>query len=67
MKLITVGVDCESCRHCTNITLLQCYCAKRQKQYWIGYQLPCEDKEIIKDECKNQETERTGEDTNERQ
>ena len=67
MKMITVGVDCLKCTNYKEINLLKGECMARNKSYWIGHKIQCDDMEVIRDGYQDQEDERTGEDTDEGQ
>lgn len=48
MGIIVAGVDCENCIYSTiddtNKARIRVYCDARDRQYWWGQNVPCEDK-----------------------
>lgn len=56
MKMVTMGVDCVHCVHYKELSLLKCECTAKNKTYWIGHKIQCDDMEV-KDENRHQEDE----------
>ena len=52
MKYILAGQDCSLCDYSTVFEddkgRLKAYCEKRDKEYYFGERIPCEDKQINK-------------------
>ena len=48
--VIIIGKECGNCRYCTEMEdelgRAKIYCGKRDKTYWYGQCVPCEDKEV---------------------
>lgn len=55
MRLITSGVDCANCIYYQEISRVKGRCFKRNKDYWIGHKIQCEDMEVLKDEYQDKE------------
>ncbi len=47
MKHIIAGEECDKCTHCTffedDRNILKVYCNKKDKEYYYGASIPCED------------------------
>ncbi len=47
MNMIIVGRDCENCVYGeiddSNIARIKVFCAAKEKTYWFGQCIPCED------------------------
>ena len=65
MGLITAGITCEPCVYYLEISKTQGKCLKRNKNYWVGAKIPCEDLEVEDFGDKNQEDEHLCEDSQE--
>lgn len=52
MGMIIVGKDCENCKFCTindrDRSRVKVHCAVRDKDYYYGQCIPCEDKVKVK-------------------
>jgi hypothetical protein len=50
MTMIICGRDCENCVHSEiddkNIARIKVFCAAKDKSFWYGQCIPCEDKQI---------------------
>lgn len=53
MKYIIAGQDCSLCDYSTVFEddkgVLKAFCEKRNKEYFFGERIPCEDKQVNKE------------------
>lgn len=65
MKLQTACVDCLPCIYYQEVSRVKGRCLKRNRDYWIGAKIQCDDMEVMDFGDKDKEDEHSREDSDE--